>query len=529
MEKPVWWQDGIIYQVYPRSFSDSNRDGIGDLPGVTERLDHLVWLGIDAIWLSPFYPSPDVDFGYDISDHTQVDERFGTLQDFDQLVDQAHQRGLRVMLDLVLNHTSDQHTWFKESRSNRINAKRDWYIWRDDKNNWLSEAGGSGWTFDPHTGQYYYHSYMPEQPDVNWRNPEVREAQLQVVRFWLERGVDGFRLDVFNLCFKDAEFRDNPGKIGLRPFDRFKHIYDSDRPEMMPLLKELRALLDRYPDTYAVGETFMPTSEKSASFVGKELLHATLSFDFLQNRINFPWNPKWLMERIMNREKFFSREKWPTTVMSNHDFPRAAGRYSRTEDDSQAMQAMTLLLTLRGTPYLYYGEEIGMRNLRLRRDQIMDPPGKRYWPIYKGRDGYRSPMQWDDTTYSGFSESKPWLPVHPDHVGRNVREQKENPDSLLHFTRKLIRLRKEYPAITLGDFKPIYVPQRQVMTYVRKHEEQKVLVAMNFSRQKTRVLLGPELSIKNWRALHGGTEEPANKQDLFEIPANGILILVAED
>lgn len=231
----------------------------------------------------------------------------------------------------------------------------------------------------------------------------------------------------------------------------------------------------------------------------------------------------------MNREKFFSREKWPTTVMSNHDFPRAAGRYSRTEDDSQAMQAMTLLLTLRGTPYLYYGEEIGMRNLRLRRDQIMDPPGKRYWPIYKGRDGYRSPMQWDDTTYSGFSESKPWLPVHPDHVGRNVREQKENPDSLLHFTRKLIRLRKEYPAITLGDFKPIYVPQRQVMTYVRKHEEQKVLVAMNFSRQKTRVLLGPELSIKNWRALHGGTEEPANKQDLFEIPANGILILVAED
>ena len=528
MEMRSWWQDGIIYQVYPRSFSDSNRDGIGDLNGVTAHLDHLAWLGTDAIWLSPFYSSPDVDFGYDISDHTQVDARFGTLQDFDQLVDRAHQRGIKVLLDLVLNHTSDQHDWFKESRSSRGNAKRDWYIWRDEKNNWVSEAGGSGWTYDPLTSQYYYHSYMPEQPDVNWRNPEVRKAQLDVVQFWLERGVDGFRLDVFNLCFKDAKFRDNPGRMGLRPFDRLEHIYDADQPEMIPLLNELRAILDKYPNTYAVGEAFLPTSEKSASYVGRELLHAALSFDFLL-RITFPWNPKWLMAHILEREKYFSGEKWPTTVMSNHDFPRAAGRYSHTEDDAQTRQAMTLLLTLRGTPYLYYGEEIGMRNLKLRRDQIMDPPGKRYWPLYKGRDGFRGPMQWDDSAFAGFSEVMPWLPVHPDHVSRNVREQKENPDSLLHFTRKFIRLRKEYPALTQGDFVPLEISQREIMAYLRTYEKQKVIVAMNYSKRKTRFSFKPDLSLLNWRALHGGTQLQTNNKDLLEIPAYGILILVAQE
>ncbi len=253
MEDFIWWRDGVVYQIYPRSFADSNNDGIGDLPGILGRLDYLQSLGIDAIWLSPFYPSPDKDFGYDVSDFTAVDPRFGTLEDFAALVEGAHQRGIRVVLDLVLNHTSDQHAWFEESRRSKDSPRRDWYIWRDKPNNWQASFGGSAWEFDPPTGQYYLHSFTKEQPDLNWRNPQVRQAILDVFRFWLERGVDGFRLDVFNAYFKDAAFRDNPAKFGLRGFDRQQHLYDMDQPEMTPLLNEVRRLLDEYPERYAVG------------------------------------------------------------------------------------------------------------------------------------------------------------------------------------------------------------------------------------------------------------------------------------
>lgn len=259
----IWWRDGVIYQIYPRSFADTTGNGLGDLRGITSHLNYLADLGIDAIWLSPFYPTPDADFGYDISDHTAVDERFGTLDDFDELVTEAHRRGIRIVLDLVLNHTSDQHPWFQTSRANRDNPKTDWYIWHDTKpNNWQSVFGGKAWTYVPERDQYYYHMFLQEQPDVNWRNPDVYQAQMDVVRFWLERRVDGFRLDVFNVYFKDEQLRENPRKMGRRAFERQHHIYDGDQPELIPLLEELRTLLNEYPERYAVGETFFATSQK---------------------------------------------------------------------------------------------------------------------------------------------------------------------------------------------------------------------------------------------------------------------------
>jgi alpha-glucosidase len=486
MKDFLWWQDGVIYQIYPRSFSDSNGDGMGDLAGITARLDYLADLGIDAIWLSPFYPTPDKDFGYDVSDYTNVDPRFGSLADFDQLVAEAHQRGIRIILDLVLNHTSDQHPWFLESRSSLMNPKRDWYIWRDHPNNWQASFGGKAWEFDSLTGQYYLHLFTKEQPDVNWRNPEVRKAQLDVFRFWLGRGADGFRLDVFNAYFKHPDLPNNPPKIGLRGFDRQRHIYDIDQPEMMPFLNEMRAQLDTFPERYAVGETYFASPQKTVSYCGPNRLHAAFSFDFTTHDLSYPWNPHWVIKQVLKREKNLNAAGvWPTTVLSNHDLPRAASRYSPGEDDTQAFLAMALLLTLRGTPFMYYGEEIGMRDIHLKRNEILDPPGKKYWPLYKGRDGCRAPMQWDDSAFAGFSSHKPWLPLHPDYQERNVSTQQIDPGSLFTFTKKLLALRKEIPALCRGEFEPLdSVPG--MLAYMRRSEEQSVLVAMNFSgRQVT--------------------------------------------
>lgn len=488
MENYLWWRDGIIYQIYPRSFADHNNDGLGDLPGITSRLDYLADLGIDAIWFSPFYPTPDKDFGYDISDYVDVDSRFGTLADFDHLVKEAHRRGIRIVLDLVLNHTSDQHPWFLESRSSRDNPKRDWYIWSPTiPNNWQASFGGKAWAYDSVTGEYYLHSFTKEQPDINWRNPEVRKAVLDSVRFWLERGTDGFRLDVFNAYFKHPDLPDNPPKFGLRGFDRQHHLYDIDQPEMMPLLNELRALLDSYPERYSVGETYLATPQKTVSYCGPDKLHAAFSFDFTSTDLVYPWNPKWLLERVVRRDEVFNAAGiWPTTVMSNHDLPRAASRYSKNETDTQARLAMALLLTVRGTPFMYYGEEIGMRDISLRRDEILDPPGKKYWPIYKGRDGCRSPMQWDDSANAGFSSVKPWLPVHPDYTKRNVDTQRADPSSLFNLTRQLITLRRAHPALIRGDFSPIQTPAG-VLAFSRGSGSDSILVALNFSKRLVRI------------------------------------------
>ncbi|MGD0751752.1 MAG: alpha-glucosidase [Anaerolineales bacterium] len=480
MNTYLWWRDAVIYQIYPRSFADSNGDGIGDLPGIISRLDYLADLGIEALWLSPIYPSPDKDFGYDVSDYCNIEPRYGTLADFDRLVAEAHSRGLRLIMDMVMNHTSDQHAWFQESRSSRKSPKRDWYIWKDRPNNWQASFGGKAWEYDQPTGQYYLHLFTKEQPDVNWRNPAVRQAQLEAFRFWMERGVDGFRLDVFNAYFKHPDFPNNPLKFGLRGFDRQKHIYDIDQPEMLPLLNELRALLDSYPERYSVGETYLVTPQKTVSYCGPDKLHAAFSFDFTSNELSFPWNPDWIMGQIARREQIFNAAGiWPATVMSNHDLPRAASRYTKGEGDAQARIAMALLLTLRGTPFMYYGEEIGMRNIALRRSEILDPPGQKYWPIYKGRDGCRSPMQWDNGKNAGFSAAKPWLPVHPDYLQRNVAAQAADPGSLFHFTKKLLGLRKAYPALQRGDYISLETPPG-TLAYLRTTTEQSALVAINF-------------------------------------------------
>jgi alpha-glucosidase len=495
-----WWRDAVIYQVYVRSFADSNGDGLGDLPGLTSRLDYLADLGVGALWLSPVSPSPDADFGYDVADHTAIDPRYGTMADFDRLVEEAHRRGIRIVMDMVMNHTSDRHPWFVESRSSRSSPRRDWYLWRDRPNNWKAVFGGSAWQEDPVTGQYYLHLFAREQPDLNWRNPAVRAAQLDVFRSWLERGVDGFRLDVFNAYFKHPALADNPLKPGLRGFDRLRHVNDTDQPEMRSFLRELRALLDAYPGRYAVGETFLSTPEKAAAYCGPGALHAAFSFDFTGGSLSFPWNAKWLRARIQHREALFGPAgPWPTTVMSNHDLPRAASRYCRGENDAQARIAMALLFTLRGTPFLYYGEEIGMRDIRLRRREILDPPGKTYWPLYKGRDGCRSPMPWDGSPRAGFSTGQPWLPLHPDHGERNVAAQAADHGSLLSFTRALIALRKNTPAMTTGDMAFLPSPRR-TLAYARRAPGQVVVVTMNFSAHRTVVSL-PEVRHGPFRVL----------------------------
>ncbi len=513
-EDYLWWRDGVIYQIYPRSFADSNGDGIGDLPGIIARLDHLSELGVDAVWLSPVYPSPMYDFGYDVSDYCEIDPVFGTLADFDRLVQQAHQRGLRIIMDLVLNHSSHQHPWFVESRASRDNPRRDWYIWRDGAtggklpNNWQSFFGGPAWEWDERTQQYYLHSFLKEQPDLNWRNPAVKEALFDVVRFWLERGVDGFRLDVFNLYFKDALFRDNPPRPGLRGYDRQWHVYDKDQPEMHPLLRELRALLDRYPERMAVGETFSDHPiEMAAAYYGEnnDELHLAFNFHFTQQ----PWRARAFHEAIAQWEAALRPGAWPCYVLSNHDVVRHASRYAAgLHTDARAQVAAALLLTLRGTPFLYYGEEIAMRQGQIPRAEIQDPVGKRYWPFHKGRDGCRTPMPWDDSPNAGFSVNPPWLRVNPDYRERNVAAQRQDPNSVFHWYRRLIALRRTSPALRRGAYRPLIRRPVHALAYLREAPEQTLLVALNFSSRPVLAVLDEPLPARDWHALLSTADRP---------------------
>ncbi len=500
----LWWRDGVIYQIYPRSFQDSNDDGIGDLPGITQKLDYLQALGVDAIWLSPIYPSPDIDFGYDVADYEDIDSKFGNMQDFDDLLEQAHQRDIHIILDLVLNHTSDQHSWFKQSRSSRDNPFRDWYIWRDARtgggvpNNWQSAFGGSGWAWDENSGQYYFHMFYKQQPDLNWQNPDVQEAILKMVDFWLKKGVDGFRLDVFNAFFKSPGFQNNPFKLGRRGFERQQHIYDIDQPELVLWLQRFRSLLDSYPQRYSVGETFEATPEKAAFYSSGTELHASFDFSFLRNR----FTPAGFYLTIQRWENALQGRSWPTYVLNNHDVIRSASRYTRRENDSRLKVLAAMMLTLRGTPYLYYGEEIGMRDIPIKdKNAVLDPVGKRYWPIYKGRDGCRSPMQWNPSKNAGFSNYIPWLPVHEDFPWRNVDLQKDDPDSLLNFYKQLISLRKQTQALKSGMYLPLTFDPRRILAYMRKLDDETVLVALNFSRRRIGLIVSTSILHQKWQLL----------------------------
>jgi alpha-glucosidase len=506
----LWWRDGVIYQIYPRSFADSNGDGVGDLPGITSRLDYLRDLGVDAIWLSPIYPSPMKDFGYDVSDYCDVDPLFGTLSDFDDLLHEAHARDIRVVMDMVMNHTSDEHPWFVESRASLNNPRRDWYIWRPpassprlrggrrggQPNNWASVFGGSAWEFDARTGQYYLHFFDPGQPDLNWRNPEVKQAMFDACRFWLDRSVDGFRLDVAHMPFKHPDLPDNPRKLGRRGYERQHHVYHENLPETHTLWREFRALLDVYPERMAVGEV---PSDVAHTYYGSgdDELHLAFNFSLLE----LPWNPRVVQRAIVEHEARLPDGAWPCWVLSNHDNVRHVSRWgSGVEGDARARVAATMLLTLRGTPFLYYGEEIGMRQARIPRAEIVDPPGRRYWPFYGGRDGCRTPMQWDATPNAAFSAGKPWMRLSRDVDRINVERELADPDSLLNLYRRLIALRKVIPALHRGSYRPLFERPREVMAYLREHDRQQVLVCLNFASRPAR--FDPsEADDGEWKAL----------------------------
>ncbi len=476
-----WWQRGVIYQIYPRSFMDGNGDGTGDLPGITSCLDYLEWLGVDAIWISPIFPSPMADFGYDVSDYTGIDPLFGTLRDFDRLLAEAHRRGMRVLLDYVPNHTSDQHPWFVESRASRHNPRRDWYPCRDATsagtvpNNWLSAFGGSAWEWDQATGQYYLHTYLKEQPDLNWRNPEVQAAMLDVLRFWFERGVDGFRIDALRQVGKDEQFRDNPPNPDWtpdqRPYNSLLPIYSADRPENLEIVRRFREVADSHPDHLLVGELWVPI-ERLVAYYGERGLHLPFNFHL----ITTPWTARSISALIDRYEAALPPGAWPNWVLGNHDRSRIASRVGQ----AQARVAAMLLLTLRGTPTLYNGDEIGMRDVPIPPESVRDPFERNVPGLGLGRDPERTPMQWDLGPNAGFSTDTPWLPLADDSPRVNVVSQRRDPRSMLMLHRSLIELRRTTSALAVGAYRPIYTDD-DLLVYEREADGERRRVALNFS------------------------------------------------
>jgi alpha-glucosidase len=489
-----WWQTGILYQVYPRSFQDSNGDGVGDLAGIVARLPYLVELGIDAIWLSPIFTSPMADFGYDIADYTSIDPLFGTLDDFDALVARAHSLGLKLLLDFVPNHTSDRHPWFAESRISRQSAKRDWYIWRNGApqggppNNWLSEFGGSAWQYDEASDQYFYHAFLRQQPDLNWRNPLVREAMHEVMRFWLNRGVDGFRVDVIWHLIKDEGFRDNPPNpdfsAGDPPYRSLLPVYSADRPEVHEVIRGLRAVVDEYADRVLIGEIYLPV-EKLVAYYGTDLSEAHLPFNF--SLIETPWRAPMIASLIDRYEAALPLGAWPNWVLGNHDRPRLASRLGL----EQARVAAMLLLTLRGTPTLYYGDEIGMIQVSIPPSRVRDPWELNVPGLGLGRDGCRTPMQWDGSGGAGFSTGEPWLPLAADSAISNTESAHADPASLLNLYRRLIGLRRARPALTRGTYRPLADTQ-SLLAFERAADGERLVVVLNFTADASDSLMLPE-------------------------------------
>ncbi|MGI5490343.1 alpha-amylase family glycosyl hydrolase [Microtetraspora malaysiensis] len=470
MTAATWWKHGAIYHVYPRSFADSDGDGVGDLPGVTAHLDHLSWLGVEAIWLSPFYRSPQRDFGYDITDHTDVDPLFGTLADFDRLLAEAHRRGLRVILDFVPNHTSIDHPWFAASRASVDDPMRDWYIWRDPAgggppNNWRAVTGGPAWTLDPRTGQYYLHSFLPEQPDLNWRHPEVRQAMHRVMRFWLERGAGGFRVDMVDYLLKDERFRDEPldGHGGYEPA---LARYQLNQPGTLELLRELRDITDGYPGRVLIGEVEyrLPLPRLAGYYGDDDMLHLPINFWLLFT----PWRADDLQALITAYDHALPAHAWPNWVLGSHDISRMATRLGR----DQVRVALMLLLTLRGTPVLYYGDELGMTDVPIPPHQARDP--------WEGRDPARTPMPWTSGPNAGFCPptARPWLPLGDPSV--NVAAQRADPGSHLNLTRALLGLRRGHPALRDGSYRPVPAPDG-VLAYRRVHPDEEMLITFNLT------------------------------------------------
>ena len=478
-----WWERGVVYQVYPRSFQDSDGDGVGDLAGIEARLDYLAELGVDAVWLSPIFPSPMADFGYDVADYRDIDPLFGSLADFDRLLAACHARGLKLLLDFVPNHSSDQHPWFVESRSSRDNPKRGWYIWRDPApdggppNNWISDFGGSAWEWDAATGQYYLHAFLPQQPDLNWRNPEVKAAMFDVLRFWFERGVDGFRIDVLWHIVKAEGFPDNPPNpawhSGVNERDRVLQTHSTDQPEAHAISAEMRALADEYGDRVLIGEIYLPF-ERLARWYGtpeRPQVHLPFNFALALHR----WDAERIARLIAVYEASLPAWGWPNWVLSNHDVPRIAARVG----ERQARVAMMLLLTLRGTPTIYQGDELAIGDVPIPPDRVRDPRERRQPGIGLGRDPERTPMPWDGLPHAGFSTAEPWLPLNPDWPTRNVAAQDGDSGSMLSLTRALLALRRSEAALTEGHYTPI-AGEGGLLAYERRRGSERILVALNF-------------------------------------------------
>jgi alpha-glucosidase len=484
-----WWKSGIVYQIYPRSFQDTDGDGVGDLEGIVRRLDYLADLGVDAIWISPIFVSPMADFGYDVADYCAVDPLFGSLETFDRLVAQAHARGLKVILDFVPNHTSDQHPWFKASRSSRGDPKRDWYIWRDGRldggppNNWVSNFGGSAWETDEATGQFYYHAFLKEQPDLNWRNPDVREAMCDVLRFWMQRGVDGFRIDVLWHLMKDAQFRDNPPNPGYHAgqaeIEKYLQTYSADQPDIFDILTQLRASVDEFPDRVLIGEIYLPV-ERLMAYYGRDHGGVHLPFNF--QLLDAAWSAKALAGIIAAYEAALPQGGWPNWVLSNHDRPRIAARVGA----AQARVAAMLLLTLRGTPTMYYGDELGLGRIEIPRELVQDPWEKREPGLGLGRDPSRTPMLWDDSPNAGFTKGVPWLPLGDDWQSKSVVAQTADPASILSLYRALIALRRVHAVLRYGAFR-LLSSEDDVLIYERFDAKDAMTIVLNLSAESRKL------------------------------------------
>jgi len=497
-----WWREAVFYEIYVRSFQDSNGDGIGDLPGIIDRLDYLNdgtprSLGVDALWLTPINPSPMFDFGYDVSDYRDIDPLFGSLTDFDRLLAEAHRRNIRIILDLVPNHTSHLHPWFQASRRSRTDPKRNWYFWHDASpeggypNNWVSSFGGPAWTVDQTSGQYYLHSFLAEQPDLNYRNPEVVRAMEDIIRFWLDRGVDGFRVDVIHKMIKDAQLRDNPRPAPeedhpIRHYGGLKHVYDEDQPEVHDIIRSWRRILDSYGERAMVGEVFLFDPARVAAFYGNghDELPLAFNFSFLWS----PWDAAAFREQVDSIESVLPAGAQPTYVLSSHDAPRHRTRFDDPLwGEARARVAAMMLLTLRGTPFLYYGEEIGMHDVVIPTDRVCDPVGKRFPAV--GRDPERTPMQWGAAPGAGFTTAaEPWLPLAPDYRSVHVAQQTADPGSPLSFYRRLIWYRKQSAALRRGTYHALDGPP-DTFLFLREHGDERLFIALNFAGEPRRVLL----------------------------------------
>ena len=541
VQSPKWWQEGVIYQIYPLTYADGNQDGTGDLRGIIQRLDYLnadnpdsdTSLGIDAIWLSPINKAPMVDNGYDIVDYQEICPTFGSLEDVDELLTKAHQRGSKIILDLVVNHTSNQHLWFLESASSQDNPKADWYLWQTPfegqalPNNWQSYFGGTGWKYCEARDQFYFHTFNENQPDLNWKNPDVRAAVYDIVRFWLDRGVDGFRLDASSVYSKDPYFRDNPLKYEATDknnYNNYHHLYDKNLPENHRIIQEIRAVLDEYDNRLLIGETFIDNRiYDSVIFHGVENdeLHLAITFEFPFS----PWYPGYLQREIEKNEIIVRPGAWPCYFLDNHDIPRHLSRWIEcslcVDSEAIAKAAATLLLTVRGTPLLYYGQELGMvDNTDIPEDKLQDRAVAQSdtEETPSSRDGARTPMQWDDSSQAGFSfgqDTEPWLPVHENYPELNVQTALQKPDSILNFYRQLLRVRKQSEALRRGQWRTLIHYPHEHLAYLRETETETVLVVINFSYEQA-FKRDVEIDSEDWTVLLSTHYETGKLIDLTE-------------